>query len=62
MASKKTGLEGISDDGNAMIQTKQGGGYMLLSRRESEGSWVRIAEVIGTYVDGCYLLDQYDAQ
>lgn len=60
--TKRTGLEGISIDGNGLVQTKQGGGYMILTRREDVyGPWVRVAES-RHYVDACILLDAIDAQ
>lgn len=56
---KTTGLRGISEDGGAMVQTKQGGGYMLLARGRDR--WVRVAES-RYYADACALLDEFVAQ
>ena len=60
--AKRTGLEGISADGNGIVQTKRGGGYMILVRGAGEyGGWGSVAET-RYYVDACIALDQIDAQ
>lgn len=57
----KTGLEGISDDGNTTVQSKKGGGYILLQRTHYSEPWECVAEA-RWYGDACSMVDQLASQ
>ncbi len=51
---RSTGLRGMSEDGKWMVQTRQGGGYMIL--KQVEGCWARVAET-EFYSNACLKMD-----
>ena len=61
IAQKLASLSGISPKGNIIVQTRQGGGYMLLQRRDQYAGWIRVGET-EFYATACRELDVFVAR